>query len=77
MRKLLFIVFFILLPINHSLGNEIENKPGQLIRVGVFANPPVAFKNNDGKWSYRDYRYNHLDLFAEMNTKVINREKQS
>lgn len=28
-----------------------KNDSEQLIRVGVFPNPPVAFKNDDGQWS--------------------------
>lgn len=43
-------MLFILFPVDHSFGKEIENKPGQLIRVGVFDNPPVAFKDDDGQW---------------------------
>ena len=31
-------------------GREIQDEPGQLIRVGVFSNPPLAFKGDDGKW---------------------------
>ncbi len=28
----------------------VDDKPGQLIRVGVFPNPPVAFKDQQGNW---------------------------
>lgn len=50
MHRIILLMLFFLLPVDHSFGNEIENKPGQLIRVGVLDNPPVSFKDEDGKW---------------------------
>ena len=30
--------------------HDIQDEPGQLIRVGAFNNPPIAFKDVDGQW---------------------------
>ncbi|MDH5392243.1 MAG: EAL domain-containing protein [Gammaproteobacteria bacterium] len=50
MLKFLFLFTCILLPTSHLFAAILEDKPGQLIRVGVFSNPPVAFEHDDGGW---------------------------
>lgn len=50
MYKILFLSFLILFPASQTLGHEIKDVPGQVIRVGVFANPPIAFDSDNGKW---------------------------
>lgn len=43
----ILIFFFISTPIT---ARDLKNIPGQDIRVGVFPNPPVAFKDEQGQW---------------------------
>jgi len=45
---LLFILT--LLSIASVTARDLKNIPGQEIRVGVFPNPPVAFKDKQGQW---------------------------
>jgi diguanylate cyclase (GGDEF)-like protein len=35
---------------SQAYGHEIQDEPGQLIRVGAFNNPPLAFKDDNGQW---------------------------
>ena len=35
---------------SQAYGHEVQDEPGQLIRVGAFNNPPLAFKNSNGQW---------------------------
>lgn len=46
------VIFFILtsLSITPVFAQNLKNVPGQDIRVGVFPNPPVAFKDKQGQW---------------------------
>ena len=48
--KLAFLLFFILLTATSVSARDIKDEQGQIIRVGVFPNPPVAFKDDEGKW---------------------------
>ena len=50
MLKLTLIIFYFLFSVTSVFAVHIKNEPGQLIRVGVFPNPPVAFKDDNGKW---------------------------
>lgn len=50
MYKFILFIFTFLFSVTTVFAVHIKNEPGQLIRVGVFPNPPVAFKNNKGKW---------------------------
>ena len=45
-------IFLILtyLSITSVTARDLKNIPGQDIRVGVFPNPPVAFKDKQGQW---------------------------
>lgn len=47
-----FAIFFILtsLSITPISARDLKDIPVQYIRVGVFPNPPVAFKDKQGKW---------------------------
>ena len=38
------------MPISTAFSHNIKDQSGTLIRVGVFPNPPVAFKDTNGKW---------------------------
>ncbi len=38
------------LSITSVIARDLKNIPGETIRVGVFPNPPVAFKDQQGKW---------------------------
>lgn len=47
----IFILFICILSFSAKVSaNILKNEPGQLIRVGVFSNPPVAFKDDQGTW---------------------------
>ena len=47
-----FLVFaFLFFSLTQVSAIELEDKPGEIVRVGVFANPPVAFKTETGDWS--------------------------
>lgn len=48
--KLAFLLFFILLSATSVFARDIKDEQGQVIRVGVFPNPPVAFKDDKGEW---------------------------
>ena len=48
--KLAFLLFFILLSATSVSARDIKDEQGQVIRVGVFPNPPVAFKDDKGEW---------------------------
>lgn len=48
--KLAFLLFFILLSITSVFARDIKDEQDQIIRVGVFPNPPVAFKDDNGEW---------------------------
>lgn len=48
-RKLLCIIF-LMLSVSPAVGRELRDKPGQLIRVGVFSNPPVVLQDESGQW---------------------------
>ncbi|GMR01267.1 MAG: hypothetical protein BMS9Abin19_0635 [Gammaproteobacteria bacterium] len=50
MHKSAFIIFFISFFVVSVSAGDIKDVPGQLIRVGVFPNPPVAFKDDKGEW---------------------------
>ena len=50
MYKIAFILIYLILPFSSAFSHDIKDQPGELIRVGVFPNPPVAFKDTDGKW---------------------------
>ena len=50
MNKLFFLLLSIIFSINTVYAGDIKDIPGQKIRVGVFPNPPVAFKDNKGIW---------------------------
>ncbi len=52
MTSLRFAVFFVLTSISISsvTARDLKDIPGQYIRVGVFPNPPVAFKDQQGQW---------------------------
>ncbi len=50
MPKLTFLLFFILLSATSVFARDIKDEQGQIIRVGVFPNPPVAFKDDKGEW---------------------------
>lgn len=50
MYKIGFIIFCSLLFASTATAKSTKDQPGQLIRVGVFPNPPVAFKDETGKW---------------------------
>lgn len=47
-----YAIFFILTlhSITSVMARDLKNTPGQNIRVGVFPNPPVAFKDKQGQW---------------------------
>lgn len=47
---LTLLIFSLLLFFTSAFAGQIKNEPGQLIRVGVFPNPPVAFKDDEGQW---------------------------
>jgi len=47
MPKLTFLLFFILLSATSVFAGDIKDEQGQVIRVGVFPNPPVAFKDDN------------------------------
>ena len=48
--KILFLIILVLFPASQASAHKMKDEPGQLIRVGVFANPPIAFEADDGKW---------------------------
>jgi len=48
--KIAFLLFFILFSATSVFAHGIKDEPGQVIRIGVFPNPPVAFKDDKGKW---------------------------
>jgi len=50
MHKTLLPAFFVAFFASEAVAHEISDAPGQLIRVGVFDNPPVAFRDTDGQW---------------------------
>ena len=50
MPKLTFLLFFVLLSATSVFARDIKDEQGQVIRVGVFPNPPVAFKDDKGEW---------------------------
>jgi len=43
-------LFIFLLPISHAIGSELKDISGQVIRVGVFNNPPVSLQDDTGQW---------------------------
>jgi len=45
---IIFVLTF--LSITSVTARDLKNIPGQEIRVGVFPNPPVAFKDQQGQW---------------------------
>lgn len=57
------VILYFLLPIASVSANHIKDIPGQLIRVGVFPNPPVAFKDDSGTW--RGISIDVLDAIAD------------
>jgi diguanylate cyclase (GGDEF)-like protein len=50
MSKYTFLLFFIFLSATSVFAHDLKDEPGQVIRVGVFPNPPVAFKDAKGEW---------------------------
>lgn len=50
MLKTLLLAFFIAFSASKVAAHEIKAEPGQIIRVGVFDNPPVAFRDDSGQW---------------------------
>lgn len=48
--KLTLLVLCILLSVTSVYATQLEDEPGQRIRVGVFPNSPVAFKDKNGQW---------------------------
>ena len=50
MNKLFLLLLSIILSLNTVYAGDIKDIPGQKIRVGVFPNPPVAFKDDNGEW---------------------------
>ena len=50
MLKFLLSLILIFISVSHASARELVDEPGQVIRVGVFPNPPVAFLSNDGSW---------------------------
>lgn len=47
---LTLLILSFLFSISSAFAGHIKDEPGQLIRVGVFPNPPVAFKDDNGEW---------------------------
>lgn len=50
MRNIVF-SFFLLVAANYTLAHDIEDATGQLIRVGVWKNPPVVLQTKNGEWT--------------------------
>jgi len=50
MYKILFLLLTLLIQSSLSWAKPMQNISGQHIRVGVFANPPLAFKDQNGIW---------------------------
>ena len=50
MYRISLLVLSILVSSNCVYARVIKDEPGQVIRVGVFPNPPVALKTEDGEW---------------------------
>ena len=50
MYKIILLIFCSLIIAGTASAKSTKDQPGQLIRVGVFPNPPVAFKDEAGKW---------------------------
>ena len=46
----ILLFLYLLFPVASVFANHIKDEPGQIIRVGVFPNPPVAFKDENGQW---------------------------
>lgn len=44
------IVIFLLISSAHVFPHELDNKQGQIIRLGVWNNPPVVFQDANGEW---------------------------
>lgn len=47
---LTLLILSFLFSVSSAFAGHIKDEPGQLIRVGVFPNPPVAFKDDNGQW---------------------------
>lgn len=50
MRKILFLLILLVLPVNQNLAHTIADDYKGTVRVGVFSNPPIAFKTEEGEW---------------------------
>ena len=50
MLKFLLPLILISITFSQASARELIDEPGQIIRVGVFPNPPVAFLSDDGSW---------------------------
>ncbi|MDH5517699.1 MAG: EAL domain-containing protein [Gammaproteobacteria bacterium] len=50
MLKPVILTIFLLLSPGYAFSAVLNDQPGQLIRVGVFSNPPVAFEDETGDW---------------------------
>ena len=50
MPRVALLFILTLLSIASVTARDLKNIPGQEIRVGVFPNPPVAFKDKQGQW---------------------------
>jgi diguanylate cyclase (GGDEF)-like protein len=50
MLKILLVAFSIAFSVGQAYGHEVKDEPNQLIRVGVFNNPPIAFKGDNNEW---------------------------
>ncbi|MDH5396169.1 MAG: transporter substrate-binding domain-containing protein, partial [Gammaproteobacteria bacterium] len=50
-NKFFLLINIFIFSVNVVLADKNESHSEQLIRVGVFPNPPIAFKNEDGQWS--------------------------
>jgi len=48
--KNIALALLLFIQISGTYGHELADEPGQLIRVGVWHNPPVVLQDQDGQW---------------------------